>query len=109
MADRQPIPNENLLEVLSYLDRGELEGVQLTSALFKTIVAKNADNLCLRPIHEVRLLPVQRFQVKVANRFRWYGLYRTVLPVRSTVRAGYAVRYGCGRPVLNTVRLRFSL
>ncbi|KAH7708125.1 hypothetical protein AAVH_24627 [Aphelenchoides avenae] len=52
---RQPIPSETLLEALLYLNRGQLEAVQLTSARFRTIVEENMTGVCLRPINEVRV------------------------------------------------------
>lgn len=69
MVDRQPIPSETLLESLLYLDRCELEVVQLTSARFKTIVEEKLDGVCLRPITEVRC----KFCTEVAKAENIFG------------------------------------
>ncbi|KAH7708121.1 hypothetical protein AAVH_24623 [Aphelenchoides avenae] len=46
VAARQPIPSETLLEALLYLDRGQLEAVQLSCPRFYTIVEENMTGIC---------------------------------------------------------------
>ncbi|KAH7719461.1 hypothetical protein AAVH_13032 [Aphelenchoides avenae] len=95
------LANETLVDVLSYVNRGTLDTVQMMSKSFRDIVDAKLANVCLRRIHTARFqrdarsyTVVVTYGVHGCNEMKIEGISREVEAVRDMLQLCRAATIG---------------